>query len=198
MNNNQSDLQGQNFAVTVDAVTVDSAGCIHTTHQPSAEESQPHSGRIWTIVTGLAVFGAILISVWFYLLPRLSGEPVSPTANVEIRLASEHPVNGWQDRTLHSNRAVAISPDVLLTASGMRTFRGHYLPDGRPLLELNLTKDAASLLRDQGNEYQIALIVNGNLLAVVPCEITDSDQIQIRLDGVDRSDAEEAFARLTE
>lgn len=163
----------------------------------------PHSGRRWTIVAGLLVFGSILLSVWFYLVPRLSGQPVSPTASVELRLASEQTVEAWTELTTLSGAVVYLQPDVVLTAKDLSTFHGHYQPDGQPLLDLQLTTESAArlghLLADnQPAATHLALIVNHRLLGAAPAERLVDGRLIIPLNGVNRADAEEAFARLTE
>ncbi len=162
----------------------------------------PHSGRTWTIVAGLLVFASILLSVWFYLLPRLSGQPVSRTAAVELRLASDQAVETWLARTTLSGSVIYVQPNVVLTAKDLFTFHGHYQPDGQPLLDLQLNTESAARLRqllaDNQPATHLALTVNNQLLGATQAARLVDERLIIPLNGVSRADAEEAFARLTE
>ncbi|MCA9037981.1 MAG: hypothetical protein KDA91_22810 [Planctomycetaceae bacterium] len=168
---------------------------------PSAEfamdtaDPQPHTGQRWTIVVGLAVFAIILASVWWYLFPRLFGERVSGSADVAFRFASTAPIEGWQAETTPDGLPVFVSPEVVWDADDLTTFHGS--SEGpAPLLRFYIKPESCDLF--EPTESHLALFVHGKLLATFPADSVSGHSLTISLPSVSVSEAEEAFARLTE
>lgn len=161
-------------------------------------------GRVWTVAAGLLTFAAILTSVWFYLYPRLSGEPLSAAAKIELRSASADPRKGFTLMNSPDGKSAWVSSDVGLSAADVLSFRGYGDSDGTPVLQLNLNPSGVSKLaairKSAGTEW-IALLINDKLLFVyqpAPDDATTSGMLVLRLRGIPREEAEEAFARLTQ
>lgn len=158
-------------------------------------------GSLWTLIGGLLVFAAILASVWWYLYPRLSGEPLSANAQLELRAAGFAPQEGWLTMTLPEGTTVSVAPDAVLTARDVVSFRGSYGDRGVAMLQLNLTEAGDTRLREYSAKHigqQLAVLVNGRLLVCPFIRAELDGPLRLELGGISRSDAEEVFARLTQ
>lgn len=157
-------------------------------------------GSVWSVLAGLAVFAAILASVWYYLYPRLSGEPLSSGARLEVRLAVRGQSDGWRAVTLPDGAEMAVAPDVLLTAADVGSFRGIYHQGGLPVLRLNLTSEAAARLEQSAlrAEQALVVLVNEQPAGWLPASALQAHVLELELMGVSRADAEDIFARLTQ
>ena len=186
-----------------DTTTTDTTTTDTTTseHPEAARGEEPARGALWTLIAAGVVFAAILLSVLWYLLPRLSGEPPSANADLKIAAASAKPVDGWISLRTHSGDQFFVSPDSVVTAADVRTFRGRYSEDGDRVLRLNFTEDGAQRLqrftRDNNGEH-LAVVINGELVScpVIRSEISDS--AELHLGALPQAAAEEIFARLTQ
>ncbi|MEZ6061091.1 MAG: hypothetical protein R3C19_12065 [Planctomycetaceae bacterium] len=172
----------------------------------AAEQNSDHlssnsapRGRLWTLAAGIAVFAAILASVWFYLWPRLSGEP--PSRNADLRLAAASPaaVDGWE-RMVNGKDDFYVDPQPVLTAADVATFRISY--DGTvPVLGLNLRKNGAKKLREFAGEHvdeHVALVINGSLVSCPVLQNDSGGRVDFPLGEQSRDDVQEILARLTQ
>ena len=159
------------------------------------------TGRKWTVVTGLLTFAAILGSVWFYLYPRLWGEPLSAAAKIELRPVTSPSAMHSVEMVGPSGKSIGVSPSVVIGASEIHSFRGFYGDDGTPMLRLNLAETGIQRISEYvaaESVTPLAVIVNGKLICVHKFNEPVSSVLQLQLHGVSRDDAEEAFARLTQ
>jgi hypothetical protein len=168
-------------------------GGIETTAAPT--------GSMWTLIGGLAVFIAILSTVYAYVFPRLSGEPVSATASVEIRAAYQEASDDCAEMILPDGGKWYIAKDVLLAAGDFRTFRSVQDKTGVPQLTLHLSASGRKnlkLLKSRPDVRFLALIIHQDLVACIELKEWSAEGITVTLNGLSSSDANELYARLTE
>ena len=163
---------------------------------------QPTSARgaAWTLIGGLAVFVAILLSVYGYVFPRIGQEPVSATATLEFRESSAEPHDVWSEMTLPDRTTRFVSGSVTLTARDFQAFRS---PRNSEPPEITLILSAAGRSQIRKLKLQpefstfVAVLHGKALTEVVPAQWTET-QTTLLLHGMTNADANEVMARLTE
>jgi hypothetical protein len=159
------------------------------------------TGKNWTVVSGLLTFVAILGSVWFYLYPRLFGEPLSAAAQIELRPIVLPATMNSEEMMGPSGKVICLSPNVVIGAPEIHSFRGFYGDERIPVLRLNLTETGMQRISEYlaaESATPLAVIVHGKLICVHEIREPVSRVLELQLRGVSRDDAEEAFARLTQ
>lgn len=167
----------------------------------SSSDTGRGTGKLWTIVAGLLTLAAILASVYFYIFPRLQGEPVSETARLEIRAAKLDRDERLKEMKTPNGDTVWVSEELLLATSDVTTFRGFYDDDGVPVLTLNFTPDGEARLREFSANHVgecLAVIVHDRLICCPEINSELGGKVQLVLGELSRDGAEEVFARLTE
>ena len=158
-------------------------------------------GSTLTLIGGIAVFIAILSTVYSHVFPRFSGEPLSATASLEVRAAFEGPMEHAAPMRLPDGGTWYVSKTALLTAPDFFKFNGVAGHNGEPQLTLQLTfggQKKLSLLNESGDTKCLALIIHQKLIACVALPEWSRDGVTVSLTGLSYSDANEIFARLTE
>ncbi len=156
------------------------------------------SGSAWTLIGGLAVFVAILITVYAYVFPRLSGEPVSPTASLEVRASFRDIQDDTVEMTLPDGDKRYVAKEVLLTATDFRTFNTTTGENGTHQLTLHLSTSGRKQLKGLDGLNELGIVIHRKLIACVSRIDWADDRVTIALTGLSSSDANELFARLTE
>lgn len=165
-----------------------------------SDELNPPRGSTWTVIGGIAVFGAILLSVCLYIFPRLGQEPVSATAALEFRQASAEPRSNWDKITLPDGETCFLSTDVTLSASDFRAFQ--YRPNSQPpeivlLLSSSGVKQLERIRTGQGLGSFVVLL-HHNAVAEVTSNQWNDGEVTLLLRGMSNADCNEVLARLTE
>jgi hypothetical protein len=166
-----------------------------------SEVTPSSPGSAWTLIGGLAVFVAILLTVYAYVFPRLSGEPVSPSASLEVRAAYRDAHEHSVEMTLPDSGKWFVSDEVLLTASDFRTFTTASGENGTPLLTLNCStagRKRLQVLRGTRGLNDLGIVLHSQLIACVALKDWSDESVTLALTGFSSSDANEVFARLTE
>lgn len=146
---------------------------------------QRPKGRAWTLLVAVAVFSWIIVTIYGYIFPRLSGEKVSPTAALEIRYIT--PTN-QQGQTC-------------LLAKDFSTFRGYPEANGRTKITLNLNETGTERLRNvqkQMNGTELLVYVHEQLIGRTPVSQEQAGSITFELIQDPQIDANVIYARLTE
>jgi hypothetical protein len=156
------------------------------------------SGSAWTLIGGLAVFVAILITVYAYVFPRLSGEPISPTASLEVRIAYWDIQDDTVEMTLPDGDKRFVSKVALLTATDFRTFSTTTGKNGTPLLTLHLSASGRKQLKNLNETIELGIVIHRKLIACISRKDWSEDRVTVALTELSSSDANELFARLTE
>lgn len=146
---------------------------------------QRPKGRAWTLLAAVAVFSWIIVTIYGYIFPRLSGEKVSPTAALEIRYIT--PTN-QQGQTC-------------LLATDFSTFRGYPEANGRTKITLNLNETGTERLRNvqtQMNGTELLVYVHEQLIGRTPVSQEQAGSITFELIQDPQIDANVIYARLTE
>lgn len=146
---------------------------------------QRPKGRAWTLLVAVAVFSWIIVTIYGYIFPRLSGEKVSPTAALEIRYIT--PTN-QQGQTC-------------LLAADFSTFRGYPEANGRTKITLNLNETGTERLRNiqkQANGTELLVYVHEQLIGRTPVSQEQAGSITFELIQDPQIDANVIYARLTE
>lgn len=164
----------------------------------TSEADRSPSGSAWTLIGGLAVFGAILLTVYAYVFPRLSGEPVSPTASLEVRATFRDAQEDAVEMTLPVGEQRYVSDEVLLTAKDFRIFSTSIGKDGTPLLTLHLSASGRKQLEGLQGINELGIVIHRKLIACIAPKDCVDDRVAVSLTGLSSSDANELFARLTE
>jgi len=148
----------------------------------------PPRGRLWTLAAAVLVFSWILWTIGTFVFQRLNGEPVSPTCSLEVRLL---------DPASHRPGA-----EVLLSAGDFQSFRGFVGSAGESRLMLMLSARGLKRLRELAGppeDQTLAVLVSGEVISTVPMSAVSGElRLELVLDGMRASDANEVFARLTE
>lgn len=166
----------------------------------TSDQPPPTRGKAWTLIGGIAVFVAILISVYGYVIPRIGQEPVSATATLEFRESSEEPHDAWSEVTLPDRTTRFVSESVTLTARDFQAFRSRR--DSDPP-EITLILSAAGRSRMQNLKLQpisssfVVMLHEKTLTEVEPSQWTET-HTTLLLKGMSNADANEVMARLTE
>jgi len=166
------------------------------TDKTRATQSSP--GSMWTLIGGLAVFVAILLTVYAYVFPRLSGEPVSSTASLEVRMIVRDAQDHTMEMILPDGGKRYVSQDVLLTAKDFRSFRTTTGKSGTPQLTLHLSASGQKQLQGLNGSNELGIVIRQKLIACISLNDVSGDRVTVALTGLSSSDANELFARLTE
>lgn len=156
------------------------------------------SGKTWTLVAGLAVFVAILATVYIYVFPRLAGERVSPTAMIEVRQVSTEPRDGWTKMLRTDGVSCYVESAVRMSALDFSVFRGDGL-QVPPVLTLHFSDagiDRAAAIQDDRG-LVLGVVLPNKTVLVTRADDWGVDRMILPLPGVSAADANEIFARLT-
>ncbi|MBL8816507.1 MAG: hypothetical protein JNL58_10790 [Planctomyces sp.] len=160
-----------------------------------------NTGKVWTIVAGLLVFFAILAAVYYYLIPRLDGEPLSSGAKLEMRMAVKASQPGFKEAKTPQGETVYVSPEIVLSAADISTFRGYYDENGQAVLALKFNNMGTAKIREYSRENLqtlAAFSVNDKIISCPMITAELGSRVVLELGELSRDDAEEVFARLTQ
>lgn len=158
-------------------------------------------GARWTLVGGIMVFVAILSTVYAYVFPRFSGEPVSAKSSLEIRTAHQEPSEHSEKMNLPDGGTWYVDRDLLLSAADFSSFRMAFGENGVTQLILTLSatgQENLKLLKRRSENSVLSVIVHKQLIACIALKLWSTDRVIVPLTGFSSSDANEIFARLTE
>lgn len=166
----------------------------------TSDQPAPERGTAWTLIGGILVFIAILISVYGYVLPRVGQEPVSATATLEFRESSAERHDAWSEMTLPDRSIRFVSGNVTLTADDFQAFRSRR--DSEPpeitLILSDTGRSQIQKLKLHPKSITFVVMLHGRALTeVVPAQWTET-QTTLLLRGMSNADANEVMARLTE
>lgn len=166
----------------------------------TSDQPQPARGAAWTLIGGLAVFVAILLSVYGYVFPRIGQKPVSATATLEFRESSAEPHDAWSEMTLPDRTTRFVSKNIVLTARDFQAFRNRRNAEP-PEITLILSvagRNNVQKLKQHPEFSTFVVMLHGKPLAEVsPTQWTET-QTTLLLKGMSNADAHEVMARLTE
>ena len=166
----------------------------------AADQTKSPRGTAWTLITGVAVFVAILATVYSYVIPRLGHELVSATASLEFRESAAEPRDAWSKLTLPDGSIRFVSDDITLTARDFQSFRNDYKSDPPEIiLILSATGQSHVLVfRSQTDVRTFVVMLHGKPLTEVDPAAWSDTEVKLSLRGMSNSDANEVLARLTE
>ncbi len=157
-------------------------------------------GATWTLVGALAVFVAILWTVYAYVFPRLGQEPVSATATLEFRESSPEPRDAWSKMTLPDGTTRFVSESVTLAASDFQAFRNRHNAEP-PEITLILSASGRRHLQKfqlQPTFSTFVVRLHGEALTEVRPEQWADPEIKLLLRGMSHENVNLVLARLTE
>lgn len=96
-------------------------------------------GTLWSILAGLCVFAAILYAVWYYVYPRLFGEVVAATADVqfyEIVEEGSEASTKWQSP---DGATYLLGQTPVLVATDLATFQPQMVSANSDQAQVHLT-----------------------------------------------------------
>ncbi len=167
--------------------------------KPSDDELSPR-GSAWTLIAGFAVFGAILLSVYMYVFPRLGQEPISATAALEFRESSKKPREMWDEMILPNGETRYVSNKIALNAADFRAFQSRYNSQPPEIL-LILSDVGLGHLHEFNTRHTDSTFVvrlHGKVLAEVTSNQWSESNVTMLLRGMSDADGNEVLARLTE
>ena len=166
----------------------------------AADQTKSPRGTAWTLITGVAVFVAILATVYTYVIPRLGHELVSATASLEFRESSAEPRADWSKMTMPDGTTRFVSDDITLTARDFQSFRNDYKSDPPEIiLILSATgQSQTQRFRSQTDVRTFVVMLHGKPLTEVDPAAWSDTEVKLSLRGMSNSDANEVLARLTE
>ena len=166
----------------------------------AADQTKSPRGTASTLITGIAVFVAILATVYTYVIPRLGHELVSATASLEFRESAAEPRAAWSKMTLPDGSTRFVSEDISLTARDFQSFRNDN-KSNPPAIILILSATGRSQLqvfRSQTDARTFIVTLHGKPLTEVGPAAWSDTEVKLSLRGMSNSDANEVLARLTE
>ncbi len=166
----------------------------------TSDQTKSPRGTTWTLITGVAVFVAILATVYAYVIPRLGHELVSTTASLEFRESTAEPPAAWSKMILPDGSTRFVSDDITLTARDFQSFTNDYKSNPPEIiLILSATgRSQAQVFRSQTRVRTFVVMLHGKpLTEVAPAAWSDTD-VKLSLRGMSKSDVNEVLARLTE
>ncbi|MBC7967016.1 MAG: hypothetical protein H7Z17_13945 [Fuerstia sp.] len=166
----------------------------------TSDQPQPARGAAWTLIGGIAVFVAILLSVYGYVIPRIGQEPISATATLEFRESSAEPHDAWSEMTLPDRTMRFVSQSVTLKARDFQAFRNRRNAEP-PEITLILSAAGRShvqKLKQQPKFSTFVVMLHGKALTEVSPTQWAETQTTLLLKGMSHADAHEVMARLTE
>ena len=152
------------------------------------------------MIAGVAVFVAILATVYAYVIPRLGHELVSATASLEFRESAAESQVAWSKMTLPDQSKRFVSNDITLTAGDFQSFKNDY-KSNPPEIILILSAAGRSQLqafRSQADVRTFVVMLKGKPLTEVAPAAWSDTEVKLSLRGMSTSDANEVLARLTE
>lgn len=159
------------------------------------------TGRLWTIIAGLLVFLAILAAIYSYVIPRLVGEPLSSQAKLEMRMATKNSQPGFKEAKTPQGETVYVSPEIVLSAADISSFRGYYDENGQAVIALRFNDMGTAKIRDYSRknlQTLAAFFVNDQIISCPTITGELGSRVVLELGEMSRDDAEEVFARLTQ
>jgi hypothetical protein len=96
-------------------------------------------GTLWSILAGVCVFAAILHAVWYYVYPRLFGEVVAATADVqfyEIVEEGSEPAAKWRSP---DGATYLLGEKPVLVATDLATFQPQMLSENSDQAQVQMT-----------------------------------------------------------
>jgi hypothetical protein len=166
----------------------------------AADQTNLPRGTAWTLTTGVAVFIAILATVYTYVIPRLGQELVSTTASLEFRESTAEPRDAWPKTKLPDGTTRFVSGHSTFRARDFKSFKNDYKSDP-PEIILILSAAGRSRLQNfrshRGFSTFVVMLHGKPLTEVAPAAWSDTD-VKLSLRGMSTSDANEVLARLTE
>lgn len=169
------------------------------TSSPDAQSLVSKSrGSLWTFAAAVVTFTAILLTICSYVFPRISGELISSSAQLEVRRASR---SGSGERGSTGKIEDAISDDVLLTAADFTRFRADITSGGASVMTLTLNSRGVEKLRTASAETPddaAVVFLRGKTVGRFELRNWTGTGIRLDLTAMREADANEIFARLTE
>ena len=166
------------------------------------EATRAARGATWTLIGGIAVLIASLSTVYAYVFPRFSGELVSTTATLEVRVAHQKPNGNDAPMNLPDDSNWYVSEKTIMTAGDFSKFSCVQDENGVPQLVLRLSRGGQKqlrLLKKTGNRSDfLAIFIHQKLIACVARDEWSPEGVRAALTGLSPSDTNEIFARLTE
>lgn len=110
-------------------------------------------GTLWSILAGLCVFAAILYAVWYYVYPRLFGEVVAATADVQFYEIVEQgtaAASKWQSP---DGSTYLLGEKPVLVATDLATFQPQMVSASSDHAQVQLTIVLSSAGRVKLQEF---------------------------------------------
>jgi hypothetical protein len=166
----------------------------------AADQTKSLRGTAWTLIAGVAVFVAILATVYTYVFPRLGHELVSGTASLEFRESTYEPRAAWSRLTMPDGSTRYVSDHITLTARDFQSFRNDYKSDPPEIILILSAAGRRQLqsFRSQADFHSFVVILHGKPLTQVSPEDWSDTEVKLSLRGMSASDTNEVLARLTE
>lgn len=166
----------------------------------AADQTKSPRGTAWTLITGVAVFVAILATVYAYVIPRLGHELVSATASLEFRESAAAPRAAWSKMTMPDGSTRFVSDDIALAARDFQSFKNDY-KSNPPEIILILSAAGRNHLQafsPQADVRTFVVMLKRKPLTEVGAAAWSDTEVKLSLRGMSNSDANEVLARLTE
>ncbi len=164
------------------------------------QQTRRVTGKLWTLLTFTALFVAVYLGAYWYVIPRLGQEMVSSTSSLQFRASATTEKQGWTKTKLRNSDVRYVSPEACLMPQHFETFR--YLYDSAtPSVELFFSRAGGKqvqALKAEPNVSTIVCFVNGTPVAEVNLQDVDSESLVFSVDGMPGGDVNELLARLTE
>jgi len=166
----------------------------------AVDQTKSPRGTAWTLITGVAVFVAILATVYAYVIPRLGHELVSATASLEFRESAAEPRAASSRLTLPDGSIRFVSDDITFTAQDFQSFRNDYKSNPPEIILILSTAGQSQMqgFRAQTDVRTFVVMLHGKPLAEVGPAAWSDTEVKLSLRGMSNSDANEVLARLTE
>jgi hypothetical protein len=182
----------------IDALICETVATEEATCGDASRDDSRAYGSAWTLIAAIAVFVAILGTVYFYVFPRLKGERVSVDSRLEIREPGSNG-DGLEAFVLPDGTRVLTKEKALLTAEDFTVFRGdglrqpasltlYFSESGRSRMKLSAPADSEELI----------VMLNGRAIARTRLSEWTDKYAVISLPDLTSADVNEIFARLTQ
>lgn len=166
----------------------------------AADQTKSPRGAAWNLIAGVAVFVAILATVYTYVIPRLGHELVSATASPEFRESAAESRDAWSKMTMSDGLTRFVSDHITSTARDFQSFKNDYTSDP-PEIILIFSAAGRSQLRDfrsQTDFSTFVVMLHGKPLTEVAPAAWSDTEVKLSLRGMPTSDTNEVLVRLTE
>ena len=166
----------------------------------AADPTKSPRGAAWTLIAGVAVFVAILATVYTYVIPRLGHELVSATASLEFRESAAESRDAWSKMKLPDGTTRCVSDHITLTARDFQSFKNDYKSDPPEIILILSAAGRGQLqnFRSQTDFCAFVVMLHGKPLTEVAPAAWSDTEVKLSLRGMSASDANEVLARLTE